>query len=470
MGRIFVFFILLAVQGPLSAETLIMDLRSNPEAAKAYCEKHNDCRVLETKTKEFPNGNTFVQFSGSTSNKDLRLLLPAQLSSDALMEALIKVRTASVQNAQEIGVEIDADDRLDIEDSLSRLHFTPHLLTDYFRTAGAHWIKIGKHKIPLGSAHRYVSTYKKKDYRPVVMDLGHESVSAAIAKELKLPLFSAKQLEEKQDAVNINKEDGLQIFMVAPVDQPVNENFFKTLAQVYKQKLRGHKVVLITPYFPYARSDKMDQKGVSITGRLIADLMEAVGTDVASFSRLHAPQAQGFFRIPTVHTSGRETINQFLKEYAVDAIVSPDAGFQKDATLYADDLKLPVYVLNKQRNPVTGESELKEMGELKLEGLRLAIIDDETASGSTLGDAAQFLKSKGAKNVIGVVTHLAGNAGKALENTALDLVVVANTFPIRVPQSDRFKALSIGEEIARNLQDVVIGHGCSQFLTENEQR
>ena len=439
----------------LAAEVLVMDLRSYP-AAKAYCEKNQNCRVIESKTKEFSNDNTFVQFGDSVTNQSFRLILPAQLTGNDLMEALIKVRTARVQNAKDIGVVVDGNIEMN------------ELVADYFRVAGAQWIQTDKQKTDLLNKRtsKKVLSAKSKLVSAVV-NVDHPDLSVNLGNRLKLPVWSLEQLHDLKDEKGDN---GFQLIMVSSVAPPVNENLFKTLNEVYRAKARGHKVLLVTPYFPYARSDKMDQPGVTVTGRLVADLMETAGVDVASFTRLHAPQAQGFFQVPTVHVSGRETITQFLNDYHIDAVISPDAGFQKDATLYADDLKVPVYVINKQRNPATGESELKAMGEFNLSGLRLAVIDDETASGSTLGSAAEFLKSKGARSVLGVVTHLAGKADKALENKALDMVVVTNTFPVSVKESERFKVLSIGEEMAKHLAPFVMSdQPCDPYLKE-EQR
>lgn len=448
---------------------LVMDLRSNLSAAKAYCEQQKNCRVLETKTKEFSNDNTFVKFSESVSNLAVHLVLPEKLTDQDLMEALIKVRTAKTQNAHDIGLIFpEASPEASMVTSLDQLSFLADLPLNYLYTAGAKWVQVGAHRFQLPLVKNNFPKPKEEDgaARTVVVDLDHNELSQSIAKNLNVPNWSLDQLKSNDQSA---LRQSLQIVMVSSVAPPVGENFFNTLKQIQYAKAQGHKVILVTPYLPYARSDKVDQPGVTATGRLIADLIESVGTDVAAFVRLHAPQSQGFFAIPTMHVSGRETITRFLKEHHIDAIISPDAGFQKDATFYADDLKVPVYVINKQRNPISGESELKAMGEFNLAGLNLAIIDDETASGSTLGSAAEFLKSKGAKSVLGVVTHLAGKADKAIENKALDKVVVTNTFPIKVPESDRFVVLSIGEEIAENLKSIINKKNCEIYLSNQSK-
>jgi phosphoribosylpyrophosphate synthetase len=52
------------------------------------------------------------------------------------------------------------------------------------------------------------------------------------------------------------------------------------------------------PYFSYAKGDKKDEPRVSIRARVCADAIEVAGADRVITLDLHAPQIQGFFRIP----------------------------------------------------------------------------------------------------------------------------------------------------------------------------
>ena len=58
------------------------------------------------------------------------------------------------------------------------------------------------------------------------------------------------------------------------------------------------------PYFPYARSDKKDEPRISITARLMADLLATAGADRVLTVDLHSPQIQGFFSIPADQLTG----------------------------------------------------------------------------------------------------------------------------------------------------------------------
>src|SRR5262245_65078531 len=57
-------------------------------------------------------------------------------------------------------------------------------------------------------------------------------------------------------------------------------------------------VTAVIPYFAYAKGDKKDEPRVSIRARVCADAIEIAGADRVVAMDLHAPQIQGFFRVP----------------------------------------------------------------------------------------------------------------------------------------------------------------------------
>ena len=61
------------------------------------------------------------------------------------------------------------------------------------------------------------------------------------------------------------------------------------------------RVTAVIPYFGYARQDRKDQPRVSITAKLVANLISVAGADRVIAMDLHAAQIQGFFDIPSDH-------------------------------------------------------------------------------------------------------------------------------------------------------------------------
>jgi len=146
-------------------------------------------------------------------------------------------------------------------------------------------------------------------------------------------------------------------------------------------------------------------------------------------------------------------------------IIAPDAGAQKDDTLYAKDLGIPVNVINKARDPKTGVSRIIDMSGIEVAGLRVAVIDDETASGGTLDEASEFLRKRGASYIAAVVTHLAGDAARALKSPNIDQMVVTDTLPIEVKTGAGLKVLPISTEIASEFEPWLSLKTCEADLT-----
>ena len=86
-------------------------------------------------------------------------------------------------------------------------------------------------------------------------------------------------------------------------------------------------------------------------------------------------------------------------------VVSPDAGFAKDARGYADYLGLPVAIGDKTRYAHDEKAKVLDViGHV--EGKDCLIVDDFTISGGTLVEIAEALKSKGANHIYACLSHV----------------------------------------------------------------
>ena len=80
---------------------------------------------------------------------------------------------------------------------------------------------------------------------------------------------------------------------------PANDNFMELLFWIDAfKRASAASVTAVIPYFSYAKGDKKDEPRVSIRARVCADAIEAAGADRVVTMDLHAPQIQGFFKIP----------------------------------------------------------------------------------------------------------------------------------------------------------------------------
>src|SRR5690606_795655 len=77
---------------------------------------------------------------------------------------------------------------------------------------------------------------------------------------------------------------------------------------------------------------------VSIRARVCADAIEAAGADRVVALDLHAPQLQGFFKVPVDDLRAMPVLCRAVAEREWDddlVVVSPDAGFAKKARAWA---------------------------------------------------------------------------------------------------------------------------------------
>jgi ribose-phosphate pyrophosphokinase len=166
------------------------------------------------------------------------------------------------------------------------------------------------------------------------------------------------------------------------------------------------------PYFSYAKGDKKDEPRVSIRARVCADALQDAGADRVVTVDLHAPQIQGFFRVPVDDLYAYPVLCDAVERLAPPnlVVVSPDAGFVKKARLYAQRLRARLVVGDKVRSDHTERAEVIEIiGDVR--DKTALVVDDFTISGGTLASVATRLIEEGASRVYVAVTHAVFSEG-----------------------------------------------------------
>jgi ribose-phosphate pyrophosphokinase len=200
---------------------------------------------------------------------------------------------------------------------------------------------------------------------------------------------------------------GRDTFVIQGVHWPVNDNFVELLFWIDALKrASAQQVTAVIPFFSYAKGDKKDEPRVSIRARVCADAIEAAGADRVLTMDLHSPQIQGFFRIPVDHMYGRNVLCEHVRKLRIPDLVvcSPDIGFAKDASAFANLLGVPVVIGNKQRPGHDEQARVLEViGDVT--GKNVLMVDDFTITGGSLISMAELLKRRGAKDIYAAVTH-----------------------------------------------------------------
>ncbi len=200
---------------------------------------------------------------------------------------------------------------------------------------------------------------------------------------------------------------GRDCFVVQGIHHPVNDNFVELLFWIDALKrASAQQVTAVVPYFSYAKGDKKDEPRVSIRARVCADAIESAGADRCLFMDLHSPQIQGFFHIPVDHLYARYVLCDHIRTLNIPNLIvcSPDIGFAKGASAYANYLGVSVVIGNKTRRDHSETAEVLEViGDVS--GKNVLIVDDFTTTGGTLISMASVLKDRGANDIYAAVSH-----------------------------------------------------------------
>lgn len=251
---------------------------------------------------------------------------------------------------------------------------------------------------------------------------------------------------------------GRHVYIVQSTVFPANDNFMELLFWIDAfKRASAENVTVIIPYFSYGKGDKKDEPRVSIRARVCADAIEAAGADRVVTMDLHAPQIQGFFRIPVDNLYAMPVLIAALKKEKLDncVIVSPDSGYAKMARQYSAHCCNEVVIADKVRTAHDEKAEVMNIiGDV--EGRVAVIVDDFTISGRTLTGVAEKLVEKRAKKVYAMVAHaaLAKGSVERIDGSPIESLFITDTVENQpVTLSRKIKVISVaplfGEAIRR---------------------
>ncbi len=229
---------------------------------------------------------------------------------------------------------------------------------------------------------------------------------------------------------------GSDVFIVQPICTQPNEMLMELLIMIDAAR-RGSagRITAVLPYYGYARQDRKDQPRVPITAKLVANLLVAAGANRVLTMDLHAQQIQGFFDIPVDHLYAAPVMVKYLREkkLAKPLVVSPDTGGVKTAYAYSQMLGTGLAIVAKQRLGAAEVDAFSVVGDVT--DCDVIMVDDMTTTCGTLMAAAKLLKSKGARSVRAVVSHipLTDIGLKRLQENdgLLEELVATDTVPLR---------------------------------------
>src|SRR6266508_3812273 len=286
-------------------------------------------------------------------------------------------------------------------------------------------------------------------------------LTAAICRELGVEVGANEVIRFSEGTLFVRVLEnvrGRSVYLVQSTVFPTNANFMELLFWIDAfSRASAESVTVIVPYFSYAKGDKKDEPRVSIRARVCADAIEAAGADRVVTLDLHAPQIQGFFRVPVDDLYALPILcDAIVRKQLPDlVVVSPDTGFAKQARKYASFLGTSIAIADKQRKAHDERAEVLEIiGQVQ--GKTALLVDDFTISAGTLADAAEKLIERGAKAVYAAVSHGVFSEGsmERLDRSPIHRLVVTDSIETQpVALSQKIEVVSVaplfGEAIRR---------------------
>ncbi len=250
---------------------------------------------------------------------------------------------------------------------------------------------------------------------------------------------------------------GQDVFIIQSTLSP-SDNLLELLMMVdAARRASARKIIVVIPYFGYARQDRKDKPRVAIAAKLIANLLTTAGISRIITLDLHADQIQGFFDVPVDNLYASQIFADYIRGLNLPNLVmaSPDTGGTRRAASYAKALNTGFVICYKQRAKPNVIEQMELIGDV--EGKDVVLVDDIIDTAGTITKAADLIMDNGANSVRAFCTHpiFSGSAYDRLRKSKLSDVIVTDTVPLK-QTLDKIKILTTADlfaEVIRRVQN-----------------
>lgn len=292
----------------------------------------------------------------------------------------------------------------------------------------------------------------------------NEPLAEAIAKEIGLEVAQSEagMFSDGECFIKVGEiVRGIDCFVVQSTSNPVNDNLMELLIMIDAlRRASAGRITAVIPYYGYARQDRKARARDPISAKLVADLIIAAGADRVLTMDLHSAQIQGFFNKPLDHLKGNPVLVDYYegliaREEGDFVVVAPDLGSVKRSRAFAEQLDIPLAIIDKRRPEANVSEVMSVIGDV--EGKNVIMVDDMIDTAGTICNAARAMQDKGAKRVFAACTHpvLSGPAIERIEKSAIEELIVLDT--IKLPKEKQrpfIKQLSIAENFANAIKAI----------------
>lgn len=274
--------------------------------------------------------------------------------------------------------------------------------------------------------------------------------------------------------------DGRDVFVIQTT--PPNADNLMELCDIIQACILSdaRRITAVTPFLYGSQSDRKDKPRVSITARLVADMLSTAGATRFAAVDIHAEQETGFFKGPLNVLHARKIQVQKIRSLNLKnpCYLADDIGGDKKISKFAisagaDPDKDVATVIKERTN---GKAKSKYI-QGNVSGRDAVIIDDIIHTGDSLLGAAEVAKNEGAQRIIAVVTHgmMADRYGKVnaeilqrIEDSPMETLFLTDTImqPQAVREHPKIKIISVAPLIAEAIKRMHEGKSLSPDLVD----
>ncbi len=213
-------------------------------------------------------------------------------------------------------------------------------------------------------------------------------------------------------------------------------------------------VHILVPYLSYSRQDREISPHHPMSSKIIANILSSQNISTISVVDLHSPQIQCFFQKPCFNISLKSFFLEHIRtNFNIKDIVvcAADIGAAKNARNISEELGVESAIVEKIRSAPGISRAVSVVGDIK--NKTCIIVDDIIDSAGTLCNAADILKTHGAKSIVAYATHgiFSGNAVEKIQNSALEQVFVSSTIPS--PKANKITNINVSSFVLDSVKE-----------------
>lgn len=242
------------------------------------------------------------------------------------------------------------------------------------------------------------------------------------------------EFPDEETLIRIGSDvSGRELIFVASLDRPNSKILPLLFAVQTARSLGASRIILVAPYLPYMRQDKVFEAGQGITSIYFARLLSRYFDCLVTIDpHLHRwPDLNAIYEIPTRVLHAADTIAHWIENHVKKPIlIGPDAESAQWVEGIAKKAKAAFIILEKQRK---GDSlinvSLPDM--TAYEELTPVLVDDIISTGMTMLETVQHLQSLKMPMPVCIAIHaiFAAEAYQTFVDRGVNAIITCNTLP-----------------------------------------